>query len=192
MSVLDRHLALVGFMGAGKTTLGAEVARRIGRRFVDLDELVESRAERSIVELFAEGESRFRELEARAAQEMLTSRPPLVLALGGGALADDRTRELLREHAVAVWLDESLEACWARTRGSDRPLARDRAEFERLYHERRDAYAEIADATARDAEDAVLAATGVHVERGAVRRLAALVPGDGPAALVSDPHVAGI
>jgi 3-dehydroquinate synthetase/shikimate kinase len=192
MSVLDRHLALVGFMGAGKTTLGAEVAERIGRRFVDLDELVESRAQRSIVELFAEGESRFRELEARAAEETLTSRPPLVVALGGGALAGTSTRELLREHAVVVWVDEPLETCWARTRGSDRPLARDRAEFERLFDERRDAYAEVADATARDPDDAVLAAAGVHVERGSVHRLATLVPGAGPAALVSDPHVAGI
>jgi shikimate kinase/3-dehydroquinate synthase len=192
MSVTDKHLALVGFMGAGKTTLGAEVANRIGRRFVDLDDLVESIAQRSIVELFAEGESRFRELEARAAEESLTSPTPLVVALGGGALASERTRELLREHAVTVWLDEPLADCWERSRGSDRPLARDQAEFERLYHERRSAYAEVADATARDADDAVLAAAGVHVERGAIHRLGELVPGGGPAALVSDPHVAGI
>jgi shikimate kinase / 3-dehydroquinate synthase len=192
MSVTDKHLALVGFMGAGKTTLGAEVANRIGRRLVDLDDLVESIAQRSIVELFAEGESRFRELEARAAEESLTSPTPLVVALGGGALANERTRELLREDAVTVWLDEPLADCWERTRGSDRPLARDQAEFERLYDERRSAYAQVADATARDADDAVLAAAGVHVERGAIHRLGELVPGGGPAALVSDPHVAGI
>ncbi|HET6945246.1 MAG TPA: bifunctional shikimate kinase/3-dehydroquinate synthase [Gaiellaceae bacterium] len=192
MALTDKHLALVGFMGAGKTTLGAEVARRIGRRFVDLDELVESNAERSIVELFAEGESRFRELEARAAEESLTWPQPLVVALGGGALADERTRGLLRERAVTVWLDRPLADCWERTRGSDRPLARDKAEFERLYHERRSAYADVADATAHDADDAVLAAAGVHVERGAIHRLGNLVPGDGAAALVGDPHVAGI
>lgn len=192
MSVTDKHLALVGFMGAGKTTLGAEVARRIGRRFLDLDELVESTSQRTIVELFAEGESRFRELEARAAEESFTSHPPLVVALGGGALASERTRELLRTRAVTAWLDPPLADCWERTRGSDRPLARDLAEFERLYHERRAGYAEVADATVRDAEDAVLAAAGVHVERGAVHHLDRLVPGDGPVALVSDPHVAGI
>src|SRR5436190_16387580 len=192
MAVTDKHLALVGFMGAGKTTLGAEVAARVGRRFVDLDELVETRADRSIVELFADGEARFRELEAHAAEESLASPQPLVVALGGGALADGRTRDLLRERAVTVWLDEPLERCWERTRSSDRPLAQDRAEFERLYAERRDAYSQGADAAARDADDAVLAAAGVRVERGALRRLGDLVPGDASVALVSDPHVAGI
>ena len=192
MAVTDKHLALVGFMGAGKTTLGAEVAARVGRRFVDLDALVEARAERSIVQLFADGEAGFRELEAHVAEESLASPQPLVVALGGGALADERTRDLLRERAVTVWLDEPLESCWERTRGSDRPLAQDRAEFERLYAERREAYSQVADSAARDAADAVLAAAGVHVERGALGRLGDLVPGDASVALVSDPHVAGI
>jgi shikimate kinase/3-dehydroquinate synthase len=192
MSVTDRHLALVGFMGTGKTTLGAEAARRIGRPFVDLDVVIENTAQRTIPELFAEDEARFRELEARAAADALTSSVPAVVALGGGAVTNERTRELLRTHAVTVWLDEPLERCWERVRGSDRPLAQDEAEFARLYHARRDLYRNVAEATARDADDVVLAAAGVHVERGSLQRLGRLVPGDGAVALVSDPHVAGI
>ncbi len=91
-----------------------------------------------------------------------------------------------------MWLDLDADTCWERSRGSDRPLARDEAEFRRLYDERRPLYAEVADLVARDADDVVLAAAGVLVERGALARLGELVPGDGAVALVSDPHVAGI
>jgi 3-dehydroquinate synthetase len=191
MTPLARHVAVVGFMGAGKTTLGEEVARRIGRRFVDLDRLIESTTERSIPELFVDGEAHFRDAEARAAGS-LRSPSPMVFALGGGAVKTASTRELLREHATTVWIDEDVDTCWERVRGSDRPLAREEAEFRRLFDERRALYAEVADTVARDADDVVLAAAGVHVERGALRRLGELVPGDGPVALVSDPHVSGI
>jgi shikimate kinase/3-dehydroquinate synthase len=101
-------------------------------------------------------------------------------------------RALLKERALVVWLDVDLETAWTRTRGSDRPLAQDYEEFARRYEERRPLYAEAADVVARDLDDVVLAAAGVHVERGALQRLGELVPGDAPVALVSDPHVAGI
>jgi 3-dehydroquinate synthetase len=178
-------------MGAGKTTLATEVAVRVGRRIVDLDHMVEETTQRSIPELFADGEATFREAEAHCA-EVLRSGEPMVVALGGGAVTTPAVRELLREHATTVWIDEDVDTLWRRTRGSDRPLAQDEAGFRRLYEERRPLYAEVADATARDADDVVLAAAGVHVERGAVQRLRELVPGTGAAALVSDAHVAGI
>ena len=190
MTPLDRHVALIGFMGAGKTVLGEEVARRTGRELVDLDRVVENTARRSITDIFADGEATFRELEAQAAGS-LQSPYPMVFALGGGAVATESTRRLLREHAVTVWLDEDVDTCWERARGTDRPLAQTYDEFKRLYDERRPLYAALADGIARDADDAVLAAAGVHVERGAIHRLGELVPG-GPTALVSDPHVAGI
>jgi 3-dehydroquinate synthetase len=93
---------------------------------------------------------------------------------------------------LTIWLDVDVDTCWERVKGSDRPLAQDEAAFRRLYDERRALYAEVADVVARDADDVVLAAAGVHVQRGALQRLGALVPGDGAVALVSDPHVAGI
>jgi shikimate kinase/3-dehydroquinate synthase len=191
MSAIDRHVALVGFMGAGKTTLGEEVARRTGRRFVDLDALIEETEQRTIPELFAEGEARFREAEVRAAGALL-SPGPLVVALGGGAVTTEEIRALLRDRAIVVWLDESVDTCWERARGSDRPLAQDEPEFRRLYDERRALYEQVADVKTRDADDVVLAAAGVHVERGALQRLGELVPGDGKVALVADAHVAGI
>jgi 3-dehydroquinate synthetase len=81
---------------------------------------------------------------------------------------------------------------WKRVEGTDRPLAQSYDDFKRLYDERRPLYAEVADDIARDADDVVLVAAGIHVERGALERLNELVPGDGPVALVSDPQVAGI
>ncbi len=94
---------------------------------------------------------------------------------------------------LTIWLDVDVDTCWEHVKGNARrPLARDEAEFRRLYEERRTLYAEAADVVAKDLHDVVLAAAGVRVERGALDRLAELVPGDGPVALVSDPHVAGI
>jgi 3-dehydroquinate synthetase len=175
---LKKHIALVGFMGAGKTT----AAQAVGLPVVDSDELVEESSGKTIAEIFGdEGEAAFREREADA----------IVLALGGGAVTSPAVRDAL-DDALTVWLDVDVDTCWERVRGSDRPLAQDEAEFRRLYDERRALYAEVADVVAHDVHDVVLAAAGVHVERGALQKLGSLVPGDGPVALVSDPHVAGI
>jgi 3-dehydroquinate synthetase/gluconate kinase len=190
---LDRHVALVGFMGAGKSTLGQQVAQRLGRTLADVDELVAAGAGTTIAAIFeTQGEAEFRRREEETAAGVLDGETPKVVVLGGGALGSERTRALLRDRAVTVWLDIDVETAWERSRTSDRPLARDESVFRRLYEERRRTYAEAADAIARDAADAVLAAAGIVVERGAMARLGELVPGDGAVALVSDPHVAGI
>jgi shikimate kinase/3-dehydroquinate synthase len=179
-------------MGAGKTTLGEEVARRLNRLFKDADHVVETTQKRPIPEIFAEGEATFREIEERVIRGLLANPRPSVIALGGGAVTTPQVRELLFHHAVTVWIDDDVDTCWARARGSDRPNAQDETTFRHLFDERRPLYAATADATVRDADDAVLAAAGVRVERGALRRLGELVPGDGKVALVSDPNVAGI
>jgi len=189
---LTRHIALVGFMAAGKSTLGAQAAERTGFAFHDLDESVEQ-AVGDIATFFRDrGEAAFRELEESETLWSLVESPPSVIALGGGAVTSPAVREGLRMRAITVWVDADVDTCWERAHGSRRPLAQDEAEFRRLYEERRPLYAAVADAVARDADDVVLAAAGVHVERDALRRLGELVPGDGPVALVSDPHVAGI
>ena len=188
-----RHVALVGFMGAGKTTLGEEIARRTGLPFRDGDREVELSLNTSIASFFAaEGEEAFRVREAAATVAALRDPRPAVLALGGGAVTRAPVRAALRERAVTVLIDVDADTAWQRVQGGDRPLAQERAAFLALYDQRAPVYREVADVVARDADDAILAAAGVHVGRGALERLGDLVPGDGPVALVSDPHVAGI
>jgi shikimate kinase/3-dehydroquinate synthase len=182
---LRRHVALVGFMGAGKSTAALRYSRRIAR----VDEAVEHSTGKTIPELFAEGEDVFRRHEATMLERLLVS-PPIVIDLGGGAVTTPEVRELLRERATVVWLDVDVDTCWERVRHSDRPLAQDYEQFRRLYEERRPLYAEVADVVARDEHDVALALAGVVVENGALQRLGDLV--DGPAALVTDPNVGGI
>jgi shikimate kinase / 3-dehydroquinate synthase len=168
-------------MGAGKTT----IARALGLPHVETDADVP-------IELFEQGEPAFRAREAEVVRDVLSRSVPVVVDLGGGAVTTSEVRELLKERATVVWLDVDVDTAWQRVEGSGRPLARNFEDFRRLFDERRPIYAEVADIVARDFDDVVLAAAGVHVERGALQQLGELVPGDGPVALVSDPHVAGI
>ena len=180
-------------MGAGKTPLGLEVARRLGREFVDLDREIEQATGEAIPELFARrGETEFRVLEQAAAVDRLCHGKPAVIALGGGAVTSPAIRNTLREHALTVHVEVEPGLAWERARGGNRPLARDEARFRALYEQRLPLYREVADATARDVDDAVLAAAGIHVAIGALESLAELVPGEGSVALVADRHVAGI
>jgi len=180
-------------MGAGKTTLGEELARRLGRDFYDLDRLIEAGEGMTIAQIFAEqGERDFRLLEAVSAHELVVLAAPSVIALGGGAVEAPAVRDDLREHSFTVLIEVEPEDAWERVRESGRPLARDAAEFRALYERRRPIYADVADAAARDADGIVLAAAGVNAELGSLELLGTLVPGDGPVALVTDPHVAGI
>jgi shikimate kinase / 3-dehydroquinate synthase len=190
---LEKHLALVGFMGAGKTTLGLELARRLGREFVDLDREIAQSAGETIPELFARrGETEFRVLEQVVAVDRLCHGKPAVVALGGGAVTSPAIRRALRDHAVTVHVEVEPGAAWERVRGGSRPLAREEGQFRLLYDQRLPLYREVADAAARDVDDAVLGAAGIHVAIGALESLAELVPGEGPVGLVADPHVAGI
>jgi shikimate kinase / 3-dehydroquinate synthase len=177
-------------MGAGKTTVGTDVAQRIGRPFVDVDETI-AEAHGPIHDLFdRQGETAFREIEARFVREALAHSEPAVIALGGGAV--ETPGILPHGHATVVHLAVDVATAWVRARRSHRPLAREEAEFRRRFELRAPLYAAVADATARDTDDVVLVAAGVHVERGALQRLGELVPGGGMVALVSDANVAGI
>ena len=180
-------------MGAGKSTLGPELARRLGRGFVDLDGELERVTGETIPELFAgRGEAEFRRLEEQLACNELLHGEPAVVALGGGAVESPAIREALRRRALTVLLDVDADTAWERVRGSDRPLAQDPSAFRARFAEREQAYEDVADGRARDVDGALLAAAGVHVRTGALELRGALVPGDGPAELVADAHVAGI
>src|SRR5919204_4822843 len=190
---LNRHLALVGFMGAGKSTLGPDVAERLGRPFIDLDRDLEQDLGQTIPEFFEQrGESAFRMQEEGHAIATLRLPDPAVIALGGGAVQTTSIRNELRERAFTVMLEVDPETAWERSRGGKRPLARDESEFHALYERRRELYDNVADAHVHDVDDIVLAAGAVHVHGGALEDVGSLAPGGGAIALVSDPHVAGI
>jgi shikimate kinase len=117
-------LCLWGFMGTGKTTVGALVAEKTGARFVDLDALAEERAGKPIRAIFADdGEPSFRALERDLLQEMLELSEPTVVALGGGTLVAPTSRELAKQAAFVVTLTASADAVLKRTATNDeRPL----------------------------------------------------------------------
>jgi shikimate kinase/3-dehydroquinate synthase len=193
LNALDRHLALIGFMGAGKTTLAETVAARIGRRSIDADRLLEGRAQISIGAFFAQrGETEFRVTEAALARETFRQSPPAVVALGGGAVKTPEVQTALGRYAFTVLVDVDVDTAWERSKGTDRPNAQDEGVFRRLYEERQPLYRGAADAVANDADGVILAAAGIHHEIGALERLGELVPGDGPVALVADSTVMGI
>ncbi len=180
-------------MGAGKTTLGQEVATRLDREFIDLDQAIEGHVRQTIPEIFEQrGEVEFRVLEQEAALSTLRNSRPAVVVLGGGAVTSPAIRRALREHAFTVYVEVEAEIAWERVRGGDRPLAREEGTFRALHEERQPLYREAADAVAADPDEIVLAAAGIHVAVGALEQLGELVPGDGTLALVADAHVSGI
>ncbi len=120
------RLILTGFMGAGKSTVGAILARDLGWRFLDLDQVIETNAHRTIAEIFRdEGEAEFRRLEQQAVQQ-LSQDEEIVLALGGGTVEDDSTRSLLIDSPgnCLVFLHAELPDLLARctVEGNVRPL----------------------------------------------------------------------
>ena len=132
---------LVGFMAAGKTTVARALARRLDWQSVDIDELIEQREHLTVTEIFAKrGEAHFRALEREILIEQTGPRH-LVVATGGGTFADPQNRATIKQDGVSVWLDVPLDRLVERIPADGRrPLAADRAGFERLYHQRRAAY----------------------------------------------------
>jgi shikimate kinase/3-dehydroquinate synthase len=174
VGALGKQLVLIGFMGAGKTTVGRDVAHRIERPFIDLDQVIED-VHGSIPELFERGEAQFRALERNLAEDVLRTREPSVIALGGGAVESTETRDLLRRSAFTVHLRIDVETAWERVRDGGRPLARDLREFRRLYQVRQAVYNAAADAAADDADDVIRVSLGVRVGPRGVLRAQALV-----------------
>jgi shikimate kinase len=132
---------LVGFMGCGKSTVGRALADELGWSFFDLDDEIESGAGSTISEIFdAQGEPMFRALEAAALAKRVKAVQagrPQVIALGGGALMDDKNFELVLNHGVVIWLDAPFDLIEKRVAAeSHRPLARDPSRLRTLFDER--------------------------------------------------------
>ena len=136
-------LYLVGFMGAGKTTVARILGRRLGWRVEDIDQRIEARERKAISAIFAQhGEPYFRQLERQALSELLPERH-VIVATGGGTFAEPDNRALMLADGAVAWLDVPLERVMQRVPADGRrPLASDRAQMEMLYTRRRLAYAE--------------------------------------------------
>ena len=144
--VPGRTIALVGLMGAGKTTIGRRLAHALDLPFADADTEIVAAAGRSVEAIFAEhGECEFRRGERKVIARLLAG-PHHVLATGGGAFIDPRTRALMKERAISIWLKAPLDVLMKRvSKRDDRPLLKEddpRAVMQRLMDERYPIYAE--------------------------------------------------
>ena len=170
---LDRPIVLVGLMGAGKSTVGRRLARRLGLPFVDSDAEIEEAAGLSTAEVYEKfGEQDFRDGERRLVARLIDG-AVRVIATGGGAYVDPRTRQLLNERAITIWLDAPLDVLTERTgRRDTRPLLRNGNRHEtlaRLAEERGPAYSEAhirvtsGKGAHGDVVDSIIAALDAHL-----------------------------
>ncbi|HET9811566.1 MAG TPA: shikimate kinase [Sphingomicrobium sp.] len=173
---LDRPIVLVGLMGAGKSTVGRRLARRLDLPFVDSDDAIGDAAGLSAAEVFERfGEADFRDGERRLVARLIDGEVR-VIATGGGAYVDQSTRELLNQRAITIWLDAPVEVLADRTgRRDTRPLLRNndrKGTLARLSEERGPAYAqahirvESGESRHKDVVDAILEALAAYVDAG--------------------------
>ena len=174
--ILDRPIVLVGLMGAGKSTVGRRLARRLGLPFIDSDVAIEEASGSKTADLFERyGEHDFRDGERRLVARLVEG-DIRVIATGGGAFNDPRTREILNQRAITVWLDAPIDVLAERTsRRNNRPLLKkgDPAEIlARLADERRTFYAEAqihvqsnADGAHSDVVETIVAALQRHLTK---------------------------
>lgn len=118
------RIVLMGFMGAGKTTIGKELAKSLGCQFLDTDEMIEKEQNRKISELFeTDGEQAFRDMETELLKRLSKSRELFVLSIGGGMPVREENRELLRQIGTVIYLKTSKEEIIRRVSGDkNRPL----------------------------------------------------------------------
>ena len=136
---------VVGFMGAGKSSVALHLAQRLGWQFFDTDAEIEAKEQKTIAAIFeAHGEAEFRRIETEAIRHhvrWIERGRPAVLALGGGAFTQQANRELLKKNGITVWLDCPFEVVQRRVAlQTHRPLARDPESFAALYEARREHY----------------------------------------------------
>jgi len=168
-------VVLVGLMGVGKSTVGRRLAKRLGLPFIDSDSAIEDASGFSAAEVYERfGEKDFRDGERRLVARLIDG-DVRVIATGGGAFVDQRTRQLLNERAITVWLDAPVDVLAERTsRRNTRPLLRNadpKGTLERLSTERRPSYEEAhihirsGNGAHKDVVEAIVQALDRHVPR---------------------------
>jgi shikimate kinase len=143
----QKTIVLIGLMGAGKTTIGRRLARKLGLRFRDSDDEISAAAGCTIPDIFEiHGEAIFRDLELRVLDRLMSENEPYVLATGGGAWMTEAVRTLIKEKGVSVWLKADLEVLLDRvSRKNNRPLLErgdKRSILEKLMNDRYPVYAQ--------------------------------------------------
>ena len=172
---LDRPVVLVGLMGVGKSTVGRRLARRLNLPFVDSDSAIADASGFSAAEIYERyGEQDFRDGERRLVARLIDGEVR-VIATGGGAYVDPRTRQLLNERAITIWLDAPVDVLAERTSRRDtRPLLRNedpKGTLERLLDERRPSYAEAhihvrsGEGAHKNVVDAIVRAIEEHLDK---------------------------
>lgn len=118
-----KNIFLVGFMGAGKSTVGTILAQKLGYGYCDADKFIESRAGTTITQIFAEhGEQHFRDLESES-MELLSAGAKQVIATGGGVIQRERNWDAMKSGGITIYLKAPIEVIWGRIKDSkDRPL----------------------------------------------------------------------
>jgi len=147
----DSHIVLVGMMGAGKSSVGRALARRLDRELLDSDEMIEKREGRTVREIWSDdGEPAFRELEAEVLADVIAASTPSIVAAAGGVVLSEANRAVLKsDGAHVVWLLADVELLLDRVRnGMHRPLLDEDPEgtLRAMYEERADLYQDVADA----------------------------------------------
>nr|WP_328804774.1 shikimate kinase AroK [Noviherbaspirillum galbum] len=175
------NIFLVGLMGAGKTTVGRALARKLDKTFIDSDHEIEARTGASIPLIFEiEGEASFRHRESDVIRD-LTSRSGIILATGGGAVLKPENREYLKTRGTVIYLRASINSILARTsHDKNRPLLQTpdpRAKLEQLSREREPLYLEVADLVIETGRPNVQSLVNTIVSR--LAQVQKTIPGDG-------------
>jgi len=173
---LDRPIVLVGLMGAGKSTVGRRLAKRLNLPFIDTDTAIADAAGLTAAEVFEKfGEKEFRDGERRLVARLVDGEVRII-ATGGGAYVDPQTRELLNQRTITVWLDAPVEVLVDRTgRRDTRPLLKNgdpKGTLERLAEVRGPFYAEAhirvtsGEGAHHDVVEAIISAVDAHLDGG--------------------------
>jgi shikimate kinase len=172
--VNPERIYLLGFMGAGKTTVGRMLAEELDWPFVDLDDRVEAEAEMPIPRIFRQnGEASFRQLELKCLDRVSREDPPLIVACGGGLPVSARNRRIMEQSGFPILLDIQPETAIERVgQDPDRPLFRDPEQVRALWRERRDAYEALPYSVSAEGDSPRLVADQVY------ERISSLQDGD--------------